>query len=296
MIRELFFTLFWAVSVTLALLFVATRMLYVGLSVGPPELRDLRRHPSLVVRALLANFIVVPALGVAIAAMKWVSPHAALAILLVALLPGGVDFLALGEAPDGESRLTAPLTFVLSLIGGLLTPLVRVVLQPIGTPLMGSVWGLLGVTVLIVPLPLVVGLLLRRTTPAAARVLSAVMALVAVLLFVAAAIAIGMVKAPMLGATSVRDVLGMVVLVGGAAGAGWLLGGPSSQQRTMLARATMMRNVGLALVLAIVAFPEAGVDVAVLLFVVIDICLRVARPLLGWTAVPSMPTLRSRKS
>ena len=296
MIHELFFALFWAVSLTLALLFVATRMLYVGLSVGPSELCDLRRHSSLVVRALLANFIVVPVLGVAIAAINWVSPQAALAILLVALLGGGVDFLGLAGPSNDESSVTAPLTFVLSLVGGLLSPLVRVVIQPIGTPLMGSVWGLLGVTVLIVPLPLVAGVLFRRAAPAAARVLSTAMALVALVLFVAAAITIVVVKAPLLGAISVRGVLGMVVLVGGAAGAGWLLGGPSSQQRTMLARATMMRNVGLALVLAIVAFPDAGVDVAVLLFIVIDVCLRVARPLIGWTIVPSMPTLRSRKS
>ena len=296
MIRELFFTLFWAVSLTLTLLFVVTRMLYVGLSVGPSELRDLRRHSSLLVRALLTNVIVVPLLGVAIAAITWIPPQAALAILLVALLGGGIDFFGLGEPSNDESRLTAPLTFVLSLIAGVLSPLVRVVIQPIGTSRMGSVWGLLGVTVLAVPLPLVVGLLVRRAAPAAARVLSQAMGLVAVLLFVAAALAIVMVKAPLLGAISVRGVLGMLVLVGGAAGAGWLLGGPASQQRTMLARATMMRNVGLALVLAIVAFPDAGVDVAVLLFVIIDVCLRVVRPLIGWTVVPSMPTLRSRKS
>jgi hypothetical protein len=58
----------------------------------------------------------------------------------------------------------------------------------------------------------------------------------------------------------------------------------------------MMRNAGLGLLLAIVAFPDAGVDVAVLLFVVIEVSLRVVGLFIGWTMIPSMPTLRSRKS
>ena len=63
----------------MTLLFVATRMLYVGLSGAPA------------------------ALGVAVAAVGRVPVQAALAILLLAMLGGGVDFLALGEKSNGES-------------------------------------------------------------------------------------------------------------------------------------------------------------------------------------------------
>jgi bile acid:Na+ symporter, BASS family len=295
-IRELFFTLFWAVSLTLTLLFVATRMLYVGLSVAPAELGDLRRNSSLLVRALLANFIIVPALGVAIAAMVWVPTQAALAVLLLAMLGGGVDFLALGEKSNGESRHGPALIFVLSLVGGLMSPIVRLAIQPIGAPMLGSAWVLLGVTLLTVPLPLIVGLLVRRAAPTPARVLSKAMGLVAVLLFIAAAASTFLVKAPLVVEIGVKGALAMVVVIAGAGVAGWLLGGPSGQQRALLARTTMMRNAGLGLLLAIVAFPDSGVDVAVLVFVLIEISFRVVRLLIGWTVVPSMPTLPSRKS
>jgi bile acid:Na+ symporter, BASS family len=294
-IRELFFTLFWAVSLTLTLLFVVTRMLYVGLSVTPAQLADLRRHSSLLIRALLANFVIVPALGVAIAAMSWVPAPAALAMVIVALLAGGTDFFALAESSNGESRLAAPLTFVLSMVGGLLSPIVRVLIQPSGTPMMGSVWKLLAVTALAVPLPLIIGLLLRRMAPAPARVLSKATALVAVLLFVAAAAATFLVKAPLAAEIGVRGVLAMIVLLVGAGLVGSLFGGPSMQQRTLLARITMMRNVGLGLLLAIVAFPNAGVDVAIVLFVVIELALRAVWLIIGWNMVPSIPTLRSGK-
>ena len=296
MIRELIFTLFWAVSLTMTLLFVATRMLSIGLSVAPADLRALRRDPGLVARALVANFIIVPALGIAIAAMVWVPAQAALAILLLAMLGGGVDFLALGEKSNGETDEGPPLVFVLSFVGGLLSPIVRLAIQPIGAPIMGSVWGLLAITVLVVPVPLVAGLLFRRTAPAAARVLSKAMTLVAVLLFVVAAMTTLVVKAPLVAEVGVKGAVAMVVLIAGAAGAGWLLGGPSGQHRALLTRATAMRNAGLSLLLAIVAFPDRGVDVAVLLFVVIEVSLRLVRLLIGWMAVPSTPTLRSGKS
>jgi len=295
-IRELIFTLFWAVSLTMTLLFVATRMLSIGLSVTPADLRALRRDPGLIARALIANFVIVPALGVAIAAMVWVPAQAALAILLLAMLGGGVDFLALGEKSNGETDEGPPLVFVLSFVGGLLSPIVRLAIQPIGAPVMGSVWGLLAVTMLVVPLPLVAGLLFRRAAPAAARVLSKAMALVAVLLFVVAAMTTFVVKAPLVAEIGVKGALAMVVLIAGAAVAGWLLGGPSGQHRALLARTTIMRNVGLSLLLAIVAFPDAGVDVAVLLFAGIEVSLRLVWLLIGSTAVSSVATLGSRKS
>src|SRR5262249_45063118 len=101
---------------------------------------------------------------------------------------------------------------------------------------------------------------------------------------------------PLAAEIGVRGVLAMIVLLGGAGFVGWLLGGPSPQQRTLLARTTMMRNIGLGLLLAIVAFPDAGVDVAILLFVIVEVALRVVWLVIGWNMIPSMPTLRSGKS
>jgi BASS family bile acid:Na+ symporter len=295
-IRELIFTLFWAASLTLTLLFVAARMLCLGLSVEPAQLTALHRQPGFLARALVANFIIVPALGVTIAAMVWVPPQAALAILLLGLLGGGVDFLAVGEKADRDVRLRAALTFVLSLIGGLLSPLIRLLIQPIGTPLMGSIWALVGVSALIVPVPLLIGLLVRRTAPAAARVISKAMAVVAVVLFVAAAATTFLVKARLASDLGVRSIAAMLLLIVGAGIAGWVLGGPSAGHRALLARTTIMRNAGLSLFLAIVTFPNAAVDLIIVLFVVLELATRLLRVLIDWTVIPSMAMLRSRKS
>src|SRR4029079_14642710 len=98
-ISELVFALFWAISLGMTLLFVVARMLHIGLSVEPAEITALARDRGFVVRALVANVLVVPAAGVAIALLLPLPREAAMAILLLAAVGGGIDFLALVERP-----------------------------------------------------------------------------------------------------------------------------------------------------------------------------------------------------
>jgi bile acid:Na+ symporter, BASS family len=49
--------------------------------------------------------------------------------------------------------------------------------------------------------------------------------------------------------------LGMTTLVLASLAAGWLLGGPAHADRTAMAMATSVRNVGLTLVIAVASFP-----------------------------------------
>jgi bile acid:Na+ symporter, BASS family len=288
-IPELIFTVFWAVSLTVALLFVAARMLAVGLGVEPADLAALGREPGFVARALLANFILVPALGVAMGTMTWVPAQVSAAILLLAMVAGGVDFFAPTEKSDAKTTGSAALIVVLSLVSGLISPIVRLFFQPIGVPLKASFWRMVDVTALTVVVPLLVGVLVRWKAPAAARVLARAMTLLAIILFIAVVLTMLLIKAPAVADIGAKGVLAMLMLMAGAAIAGWLVGGPSRERRALLARVTVMRNVGLSLLLAIVAFPDAGVDVAVLLFVVAAIAARLLWRLFGSASVPSIP-------
>jgi BASS family bile acid:Na+ symporter len=58
----------------------------------------------------------------------------------------------------------------------------------------------------------------------------------------------------------------MLVLVGISATAGWLLGGPGTEDRTALAVATSVRNVGVALVIATASFPGTSAVTATTVF------------------------------
>lgn len=287
LLDEALFTLFWAVALGMTLLFVAARMLGIGLCVDLADVAALERDRSFVVRALLANVAVVPALGIAIAAILPLPSEAALAVLLVAAIGGGVDFLALAETRTAKTRSVTALVFVLSIVAIAVSPGVRLLLQRFGATSVASFSRLATVTVLVALLPLVAGVVIRRWAPALAGVLSRAMALAAVILFVGAALTTFVVKAPSLRAVGAGGIMAMALLVVGAGAAGWLLGGPSAERRAMLARVTAMRNGALSLALAIVSFPSSGVDVAILLFVGVEVALRLLAGLARSTVMAS---------
>jgi BASS family bile acid:Na+ symporter len=274
LIVEVLFTMFWALSLSLTLLFVVARNLAVGLSITPLDVRSLLRDRGFVGRALLANVVVVPLLGLILARTLTLPADVALAIVLLAAVPGGVDLLARRERGDTAAYVPAALMGLLSLVAVVVSPVVRLMIDQAEPPLTSSYGGLLAVAVLGVLVPLAAGILVRRLAPAAADVLGRVVVGVAVGLFVLAAAATLVVKGEHVRALGIRGVGVLLAFLLGAAAVGWWLGGPVKHLRRVLARATATRNAGLCLLIAAVSFPHRGVDVAVIAFVVIVVGLR----------------------
>lgn len=289
LIAEVLFALLWAISFSVTVLFVTTRMFHLGLRVDLAEVTALMRERSFVARALFANVVVVPAAGMVIALTLPLPAEVAIAIVLVAAVGGGVDFLATGERRTADASAALALVFTLSTLAIVISPVVRVLLQPLGAPVVASLARLIGVAALGALIPLIAGVLVRRVAPAAANVLSRAIAPIALVLFVGAALSTFLLKAPNVRDIGATGIVAMVMLSVLATGTGWLLGGPSAQRRVVLARVTAMRNIGLSLLLAIVSFPDAGVDVAVLVFVLVDTALRLLTVLVGSAMMPSMP-------
>jgi BASS family bile acid:Na+ symporter len=253
---------------------------------------EARLGAGFLTRTLLTNVVVVPLLAIALVRAVPLPTEVMLGIVLVAALPGGVDFLPLAIRPRRPSREHIALVFVLSLVAVGITPALRHALELFGAAPVASYWRVIWVAVLAVLLPLAGGLLIRRTSPAAADTLARVMGIVSALLFVAAALTTLLVKPHAVRAVGIRGLAVMILLVAGAAGAGWLLGGPSSSRRALLAHVTRMRNAGLSLVVAIVSFPDAPVDVVVIVFIVVELALRVGTRLIrrGGTQAPRTST------
>jgi BASS family bile acid:Na+ symporter len=297
LIGEVLFALLWAISFSITVLFVATRMFHVGLRVQPAALTALTSDRRFIARALFANIVVVPAVGVLIALILPLPADVAVAIVLVAAVGGGIDFLAPAERRASAADVTTALVFALSIVAIVISPIVRVLLQPLGAPVAASLWRLIAVSALAGLVPLIAGVLIRRTAPAVAGALSRAMASIALVLFVTAALTTFLLKASSVRNVGASGIVGMVVLIVVASGTGWLLGGPSADRRALLARVTATRNIGLSLLLAIVSFPDAGADVAVLVFVVVGTALRLLAVLAGSTTMSPVPipSRRDRK-
>jgi bile acid:Na+ symporter, BASS family len=296
LIGDVLFALLWAMSFTMTVLFIAARMFHLGLRAKPADITALTRDPSFVARAVVANVLVVPAVGMAMAVALPLSAEVAIAIVLVAALGGGIDVFELRETTTtAEGVHIVALVFALSTLAIVISPAIRVLLQPLGTLVVGPPWRFIAVAVLGALVPLLGGVLIRRVAPTTADLLSAVMLPIAVALFVAAALTTFLVRAPSPRSIGVSGIVGMVGLTVAARGIGWLLGGPSRQRRAVLARVTAMRNVGLSLLLALVSFPDTGVAAAIVLFAVLETALRLLTTGVGSIMMPAVPVPSPRE-
>src|SRR5688572_2491416 len=73
----------------LALVTLVEMMIYVGLSTPVADFLRAAKNPALVVKALLANYVVVPAITVGLLLLFRAHPLVAVGFLLLAVAPGG---------------------------------------------------------------------------------------------------------------------------------------------------------------------------------------------------------------
>lgn len=234
----------------LALLFLVTTLLSIGLRCGVASLRSLLASRSFLVRAVVANFLVVPLVGLALARFLPLPWESAGAIVLLACVPGGLGSIQFTSQVKGEEARPGAVLVLLNVLAILVSPLI---LQPalLGDLRLVLPYGpVLGFLVLWILLPLAAGIALRDRAPAAAPRLSQLMGLVGAVAFVAFMIvgnsfrreAVASIGGPAVGA--------MALLLAASMAAGWILGGPARETRQLLATATSMRNAALCLAIA----------------------------------------------
>ena len=240
------------VSVLVTVLLVVM-MATIGLRVSLKDLIGTARNGRLMLLAVLANYVCVPAVTVALLLLFGSEPIVAAGFLILAVCPGApfapsCVALARGNVPAavglmvllaGSSAIVAPLLLklLLPLLGGdssLEIDALRIVRALFITQL----------------LPLCAGLALRHWRPAVADrlqrpadLLSAVLSLLTIGVILSA-------HFDLLLEIPLRAYLGMAALLVASWLAGWLLGGTGHDNRRAMAITTALRNVGVALMIA----------------------------------------------
>lgn len=242
-----------------------------GLEVNREHLRAVLRDTGLLGRALLANFVVVPILGVLLARVFRLPPPVETGFLLMAIAPGVPFVLASVRKRGGSLGLAVALAFLLPLLSIVTVPATAALVLPTAAkahlPLARFVVTLL----LLQLLPLLAGIAVGALAPATAAKLSRPLQVV----FFASALALVIVLAPLL----VRDVASvygsngmwaMLCLVVLSLVTGWLLGAPAREDRRVLAIGTALRNIGLCALIATASFSDAEVAATVLTYFLIQ--------------------------
>jgi bile acid:Na+ symporter, BASS family len=252
-------------------LFIVVYMLSVALETTQGQIKAELRDVNMIGCALLANFVIVPVLGVILVQLFPMSSQAKTGFLLLALAPGGFFALQFARVANGNRVLAVVLLFVLSVLAVLFTPiLVHLLFLIIGEGRSPFVQIILLLLLLLV-VPLYVGRALQQFAPAVAPKLGRLLGALSIVLFVLANVLINQYKPPTIKAISTGEVAAIVSLVLVSWAVGWLLGGPEVRNRKVFAISTSMRNVGVCLPVAASYFPHTDVFVPLLAFSSISI-------------------------
>ncbi len=252
---------------------LAEMMFAMGLRLDFSGLRNsLSVSPGLVLRAMLINFLGVPALTLLLVMVAQLPPMTAAALLILAAAPGAPYVPPFTLYARGNFRLSVGVMVLLAGSSALFTPLILSLLIPVGT-------GGPGVTIDTVPLtgtlfavqllPLCLGMALRQWRPnlaarfekpavTASKVLNALMVIGILLLQYRQA---AMVSLPLL--------LVIILLLPASAWAGWLAGGSDRSDRKALGISTALRNMSLGMVIASGSFAGTAVLPAILVAAVV---------------------------
>jgi BASS family bile acid:Na+ symporter len=243
-------------------------VLALGLETTMDDALSLLRQPALLLRSILAMYIVMLALAIALDLLF--SPPTPLKIALVTLALSPVPPIL----PTKQKKAGGTNSYTIGLL--VAAALVAIVLVPVTVAILGNVFGrslqmpidkvaLIVVTSVIAPL--VVGIVLRWLAPNVAHALARPIAMMATVLLVLAVLPVVVIAWPMvqgLIGNGLVILLAVFTLVGLAAG--HLLGGPDPDNRTVLALATGARHPGVAIAIASVNFPDERGVLAVVLF------------------------------
>jgi BASS family bile acid:Na+ symporter len=257
--------------VSIALLVSLT--LGAGLEINRAHLAAMFKDAGLLARALGANFVIVPLLGVILVRVFAVEPQIATGILLMTIAPG-VPFVLLGvRKKGGTMALAAIIAFLFPLLSVLTVPVTASLVLPLGERASLPLGQFVLTLVLFQLVPLLLGVIVAERMPELAaklqRPLRLVFLLALVVLLVVLLPKIVRDVAEVFGSRGMVTMLCIVLL---SLGTGWLLGAPSAPNRRTLALGTCLRNIGLCATVATGAFAdEPRVASAVLVYLLVQI-------------------------
>ncbi len=243
-----------------------------GLQVDRDHLKTILKNVGLLGRALLANFVIVPALGIAVVKLFRLPTPVATGVLLMAIAPGVPFVLASVRKRGGRLALAVELAVFLPLLSIVTIPVTAALVLPEITKVELPFARFAVTLILFQLLPLLLGIAVGGRFPELGARLGRPLQLV---FFGAAAILI-IVLMPQIvhGVASVYGSLGMIamlVLTLLSMAVGWLLGGPALEDRRVLGIGTTLRNVGLCALIATSSLRSSEIAAAVLTYLVIQI-------------------------
>ncbi len=244
------------------LAFVVTSMLAMGLSLTIPQIVEPLRHVRLVVVALVANFVIVPAAAFILSRVIPLEKDLQIGLILLGTAAGAPFLPKLAQIAKANLAFAVGLMALLVVVTVIYLPLVLPLLLP-GVKVGAAEIALALFLEMLVPLA--IGLFAKARYPETATSLQPSVAQISnVSLVLLLVLMLGLNIGNVLALLGSGAIIAILLLIGVAIGAGYLLGGPDNDTRRVLALGTGQRNLAAAFVIATGNFSSRP-DVLVLL-------------------------------
>ncbi len=256
--------------------FVLSSMLGMGLGLSVGEIIAPLRNARLVIVALVASFIVMPLGAIGLGRLLRLVEPFAIGLLLLASAAGAPFIPKLAQLARGNIAFGVGVMVLLMVVTVGYLPLALPILLPGVTV---DPWKIGRSLLLMMLLPLAIGLAGRAQLPQLAGRVKPYLDRLSSLSLTVLMIAItGANLRNVLSVFGTGGILAGLLLIALGFGAGWLLGGPGRDTRSVLALSTAQRNIAAALVVASgFADPKVVVMVVVVAIVGLFVLMPTAR-------------------
>ena len=240
--------------------FVVLVMFSIGLRVSSGELLLVLRNRALFTRTLLANCVLIPAIGFLLVKLFPLTDDATVGILLLAAIPGTPIALQFTRMARTRLAFAAVMTFVLSVVSIALIPLAVEVMPRTAQHSQRPILHLITSILVYIASPLCAGLWMARRLPNLAHRLVLPLEILATAVFVFLMWETRLARREALYAVAGRGtILAMFLLLILSMLIGWFTGGKDHESRRILATATGMRSVIGVLYIARYCFPGTNI-------------------------------------
>ena len=250
-------------------------MIAIGLGVSFAELIAVGRNWRLVTKVALANYVCVPLATVGLLLLfQPADPMVSAGFLILAVCPGAPFGPGFAKLAKGNVAAALGMMVVLAASSAIAAPLLLYLLLP----LMSASESLqvdatkIVISLLVTQLaPLCLGLGVRHWSPGLANRLLRLANILSAILSLATMAIVLVAYFSLMAEIRLRGYAGMSALLAASWTAGWLLGGPGSDNRKALMLTTSLRNVGVGLVIATGNFRDTAAVTAVLAYGILEI-------------------------
>ncbi|MGZ3522381.1 MAG: bile acid:sodium symporter family protein [Vulcanimicrobiaceae bacterium] len=237
---------------------IALSVFCLGLEASIGDAVYLIRRPGLLFRSLLSTNVVAPLLATTLALVFDLRPAVEIALLALAVSPVPPKMPEKTQKVAGGASYAIGLLVALSLLSILWIPLaIKVLGEVFGFPIHMGPMPLLSLVFTTILGPLLLGMLVARYVPMFGARTVRLLSIVATVLLVAAIVPILFTSwnaiLSLLGNGTVASIVGFILI---ALAAGHFIGGPSDNNRAVLAISSAFRHPGIAMTIAASTFPD----------------------------------------